>query len=1007
MYKYSVISGNLGDVCDRFCKGYKDNPSTEEMLAQAVKIPYVRKAVMKNILFFLGCILALFPNISVAGDNDAKHFGSVRDIEDLCRKQSGHYAYMWWINSVKEGPLKFAVKTGQYAFIFDENTLNFRNLLIGADSRSAEEVLRLSTDELFPATEVPGLSFGIETYGVFHPCTQASSRGFEDCQLIHTGRFLQQRFINNLPGLSGYELLQSGLDIVAWPDRLSLLLRLSLTGDSPRDGRDAFVVRFSVPAAYQAVSDAGGLKVFRHPVTGNGYVIGVADASASLTVSGNTVEARLHPQNPVNGEYMVGLIVYPVPDVDAALQEIATQENHPLTVTAQQNAPVSVTLGVSYDAGMGWYNVHLRNDFTGVAEQDDQRMERVLFTVENTSSFDRTVRLNFSKERPVYVQTTGSNSGITGISAMIRDENEYPTGIAVQLSKNWHVTDFYGYANHRYRGNWYHGITLLHIPAGSKVTLEYTSVNALWGTVPAASHAQLCLAGWGSNQQWNESAIGAWGESISYEPDLVQANSPVCDARVLMAYDQQGNKTVFSGNVGGADFFNCRKAGRNERSWHTAVKTYYKRYCPNFTEVINAGEILEGRIKFEYAVSIGRSDDYVRGIYRLRMDVTQDVTFNRLDIFQLASEGYHLSRSKKIAVGNKDGMTLERNARNSSPSAYVGYKEAFSGEAPWVSFFDTPYIDEEGAGWGARWTSADRGFVIRGWKSRINGQANVAPHWQEFSVGTGYLHPASIVNVTLPESCVSLSAGDFVEAEIEWFFIPLFASQYWGPNESLKKALQRNGGSWRMTYREATGNHITVAAERGTVEKHYPIVIAAENDEAHFTVSGGMGYVPLTVTGLSSYCRPALYVKKNGQWEKIDQSNHGNDFWQTDYYQHTGKWECTYNIHLDSEQDQPVTQEFMFTLDKGDVSSVVAPNASHEALRIYPNPVKDKFYLQPPAEWSSSCIVEIFDNAGKIVSSRRLSNTTEAIDVSELAHGIYIVRVSNPNFSQSCKIYKM
>lgn len=41
MNKYSVILGNLGNTCDRFCKGYKDNPSTEEMLAQAVKIPYV------------------------------------------------------------------------------------------------------------------------------------------------------------------------------------------------------------------------------------------------------------------------------------------------------------------------------------------------------------------------------------------------------------------------------------------------------------------------------------------------------------------------------------------------------------------------------------------------------------------------------------------------------------------------------------------------------------------------------------------------------------------------------------------------------------------------------------------------------------------------------------------------------------------------------------------------------------------------------------------------------
>lgn len=40
--KYSIILGNLGNTCDRFCKGYKSNPTTEEMLNMAVKgIPYI------------------------------------------------------------------------------------------------------------------------------------------------------------------------------------------------------------------------------------------------------------------------------------------------------------------------------------------------------------------------------------------------------------------------------------------------------------------------------------------------------------------------------------------------------------------------------------------------------------------------------------------------------------------------------------------------------------------------------------------------------------------------------------------------------------------------------------------------------------------------------------------------------------------------------------------------------------------------------------------------------
>ena len=40
--KYSMILGNLGNTCDRFCRGYKRNPAAEEMLEMAVKkIPFI------------------------------------------------------------------------------------------------------------------------------------------------------------------------------------------------------------------------------------------------------------------------------------------------------------------------------------------------------------------------------------------------------------------------------------------------------------------------------------------------------------------------------------------------------------------------------------------------------------------------------------------------------------------------------------------------------------------------------------------------------------------------------------------------------------------------------------------------------------------------------------------------------------------------------------------------------------------------------------------------------
>lgn len=40
--KYSIILGNLGNTCDRFCKSYKTNPSSEQMLELAAEnMPYI------------------------------------------------------------------------------------------------------------------------------------------------------------------------------------------------------------------------------------------------------------------------------------------------------------------------------------------------------------------------------------------------------------------------------------------------------------------------------------------------------------------------------------------------------------------------------------------------------------------------------------------------------------------------------------------------------------------------------------------------------------------------------------------------------------------------------------------------------------------------------------------------------------------------------------------------------------------------------------------------------
>ena len=94
-------------------------------------------------------------------------------------------------------------------------------------------------------------------------------------------------------------------------------------------------------------------------------------------------------------------------------------------------------------------------------------MDRLKFTVTNNSGADIKLPIQFVK--------TGT-FGVHCMCPMIRDaETGEPIGVQVQLSKNWHEpnTDksspFYAARNEPKRiwsGFWFHGYTVLEIPAG-------------------------------------------------------------------------------------------------------------------------------------------------------------------------------------------------------------------------------------------------------------------------------------------------------------------------------------------------------------------------------------------------------------------------------------------------------------------------------------------------------------------------------------------------------------
>ena len=542
-----------------------------------------------------------------------------------------------------------------------------------------------------------------------------------------------------------------------------------------------------------------------------------------------------------------------------------------------------VALPVTYDASRGWHGVNLDGVEplmpAGGGDRRNDALERVRVALSNPADCEQPVRLLFEKKAGGFRQRIGAS--ITGVSAVLRDMEGNPIGIPVQLSKNWHGRPEGGV----YAGQWFHGFSFLRVPPKATVELELSLAYGHWGGVAAASHAQLCLIGWGSNQLWDQSALGSWGESICYEPDRAQALALITDVRPLMVNSMNNNSRWFwTHNVGGGDFFRLFDAGGN-RVFPARMRTAYERQGPCLTEVIYAGRLGDA-IEHSATVSLGRTDDLVRGVYRLRLDVNKPVDFSRFVLFQIGADTYSYTGERKMALGNASGLLKEWATQWGGESVKAGPFEC-AGRVPWVSLHEAVArrTKSELGAW------ANRGVVIRAWRARMGGM-DAAPWVVERGVNARGVDTSTVDFVT-PPGLTRLEPGDFVEATFEHVIVPQAAEDYYGPNEALRAAVAKDGNTWRMILREAAGNDRRVTVSKGTLGSLSPAVcVQVEHGAAEFTLFGGLGYVPVTFAGLTLPTGHALFV--DGQ--PVDQSVHGNDYWQTDYDAANARWSLTYTI---------------------------------------------------------------------------------------------------------------
>ncbi len=609
---------------------------------------------------------------------------------------------------------------------------------------------------------------------------------------------------------------------------------------------------------------------------------------AVMDISLTTPKGKMQERWELSGEQTwtdgnereVSLVVDPVTG-----KALATTS--PVIVTATEKAS-GAARPVVYESALSRHRINLDGIEPiappGGTNPSNDAIERVKLSLSNPTDSEQIARLMFEKTTSGLRQRIGTP--ITGISAMLRDADGQPTGIPVQLSKNWHNEPEHGV----YAGQWFHGISQVRLPAKSNIELELTIAYGHWGGVAAASHAQLSLIGWGSNQLWDQSALGAFGETICYEPDQAQANCTITDVRPFMVRSMGDGKPYgWTNNVGGGDFLRCfNPAG--ERVPHSAMRTTYHKHGPCLTEVTYAGQIGNG-LTHATTVSLARTDDIVRGVYRVRLDVSKPTDFSRFVFFQIGADTYTSSSERKMAIGNETGLRKEWTTQWGG-NIYRTAPIECAGRIPWISLHEGElrHSQKEGAG-------ANRGIIIRSWKARLGGKA-AAPWIAEHGV-TRHKEDASTLDLVPPPGLTRFEPGDFIEATIEHLIMPQSAADYYGPNQALRTALTKDGNTWRMIQREAAGNDHRIAMKTGTLVRTHPaITVTTQQDKAEFTLTNGLGYVPVTFTNLSSAQGFTLFIDD----KPLHQGIHGNDFWQTSYDAASKTWSLTFNLPIDDTE---------------------------------------------------------------------------------------------------------
>jgi hypothetical protein len=688
----------------------------------------------------------------------------------------GYYPYGWRDRNPQKESV-FSVQTNHYKLQLNASRACFTDIApLDAPTSPAQALMQTNDALATPASA--SIEFAVVRRGDRFPASRNSTAHYETSlpnaeitRLQHIGKYLQHFDLQGLlfggtihgaglPGANGW------IEGYCWSDRIAVNLFSahydSVVAPQYRGLDCTLETVVNIPAQYDqlaaldaqlnwstgaASARAGTLAFAAHDASGAGVVVIAPDAQTTL--AWDAAKRRVVASTPGGVEdaaikcATTVLIVRKTELLETARREAFALHSAQTAAVVQASAiaPKQIpALPVNYSADKGWYDIEMP------PSPDVFATDRIKLALDNPDALPRTVRLN--------VSSVGKPISITGVAPTLRDAEGLPTGLPVQSSKNWHTDP-----------PWVHNITVVQLPAQSKLDLEMTVAYGDWGGAPPVAHAQLALAGYGVNQQWDQMAIGSFGESICYDPDINLNRAMIDDVRPLMVWAmtaKEKEKWTWTTNIGGGDFL-VLFAGEHRRQSRTRQflgrqKTLYTAYGPVLTDVTYGGETPGGAIQSRIRTQSWRTNDYVRALYTLRYDVTAPIgDVARLAFFQLGADNYNENLFGEMTVGNLDGAQ-ESFAPQMGGAVYSRQGVVLDGEMPWVSIHKSrrngpPQVPEHYKG---AW--ANRGMIVRSWKGRLGGKDVAQPHYAVYGSENNAV-PSAVLELAPPPGVTRLEAG--------------------------------------------------------------------------------------------------------------------------------------------------------------------------------------------------------------------------------------------------------